>query len=167
MSASSDRLCNRIDAVDQVSLENTYRAQAYAAMGEELKSVTGEAGSPDGAVTVVAGAGGSIADVRFTDAIQSLPPRDLARSVLTALRQAQAEATRKQAEVVRDRLGGTEELASVIDYDERLFGTPQPHGPGESPGEQVRATHASQRRSPDEGSAFSETFTPLGDTSAR
>jgi DNA-binding protein YbaB len=126
MSAFAERLCNRIDAIDRVSAENSERAEAYAAMGDELRNVTAEVSSPDGVVTVVAGAGGAITDVRFTDAVRSTQLREASRSVLAALRAAQAEATRKQAEVVRSCLGSTEELEQVIAADERLFGTPRP-----------------------------------------
>jgi DNA-binding protein YbaB len=124
MSAFAERLRDRIEAIDRVSAETSRRAEAYAAMREELGNVTAEASSADGAVTVVAAAGGSISDVRFSGAIHSMQPRDLSRSVLAALGAAQAQAARTQAEVVRSNLGSTAELEQAIVADERFFGVP-------------------------------------------
>jgi predicted component of type VI protein secretion system len=124
VNAFAERLLSRIEAIDRVSAENGRRTEVYAALGEELAAVTAEVTSPDGAVTVLAGAGGAITDVRFSGAIHSAQPRELSRSVLSVLSQAQAEAARKQAELVRSRLGSTEELEQVIAYDERLLGMP-------------------------------------------
>jgi DNA-binding protein YbaB len=124
VNAFAERLLSRIEAIDRISAENSARTEVYAALGEELQEVTAGITSPDGAVTVLAGAGGAISDVRFTGAIHSMQPQDLSRSVLSALSQAQAEAARKQAELVRSRLGSTEELERVIADDERILGMP-------------------------------------------
>lgn len=126
MSAFAERLLGRIEAIERVSVENSRQAADYAAMGEELRDVTGTARSSDRAVTVVAGAGGAITDIRFSEVVSSMQPGELSRSVLSVLAHAQAEAARKQAEVVRSNLGSTEALDRVIAADERLFGAPRP-----------------------------------------
>jgi DNA-binding protein YbaB len=124
MDDTARQLAARIEAIDTAAAENDRRAEAYQHVAEELKDARGEATSPDGAVTVVAGAGGAITSVVFHD--KSAPSETLAAAVVGAIAQAQADAARAQAEVVRRELGSSELLDRVLDSDEEIFGAPRP-----------------------------------------
>nr|WP_042186506.1 YbaB/EbfC family nucleoid-associated protein [Kibdelosporangium sp. MJ126-NF4]CEL17319.1 hypothetical protein [Kibdelosporangium sp. MJ126-NF4]CTQ91453.1 hypothetical protein [Kibdelosporangium sp. MJ126-NF4] len=125
----SQRLAQRIQAIDQAAADNRQRAEAYQQMAEELKTVDGTATSPDGMVTVVAGAGGSVQSITFTDSFKTATPDLLSKTVMHTIARAQADAARSQAEVVRRGLGGSELLDRVLSEEERTFGdkpTPDP-----------------------------------------
>ncbi|MCE7001590.1 YbaB/EbfC family nucleoid-associated protein [Kibdelosporangium philippinense] len=132
MTEWSERLARRIESIDQAAADNRMRAEAYRQMTEELKGVDGTATSPDGMVTVVAGAGGSVQSITFSDATRSTDPALLSKTVMHTIARAQANAARAQAEVVRRGLGGSELLDRVLAEEETVFGdrpTPDP-GPG-------------------------------------
>lgn len=123
------RLAQRIQSIDQAAADNRRRAEAYQQMTEELKSVDGTASSPDGMVTVMAGAGGSVKSITFSDSFKTASADLLAKTVMHAIARAQADAARAQAEVVRRGLGGSELLDRVLAEEERTFGdrpTPDP-----------------------------------------
>ncbi|CAM3802413.1 YbaB/EbfC family nucleoid-associated protein [Kibdelosporangium persicum] len=129
MTEWSQRLASRIEAIDQAAADNRLRAESYRQMTEELKAVDGTATSPDGMVTVVAGAGGSVKSITFSDATRTTDPALLSKTVMHTIARAQAEAARAQAEVVRRGLGSTELLDRVLAEEEKVFGdapTPDP-----------------------------------------
>lgn len=130
MSEYAERLLRRIEAMDAAAADNRLRAENYQQMSSELKDVQGRATSPDGVVSVVAGPGGQIKEITFDDGVSSMAPHALSAAVLATVVQAQAEAARQQAQVVRDGLGDTELLDRVLDSDERLFGDRVPRDPG-------------------------------------
>ncbi|ALG12528.1 YbaB/EbfC family nucleoid-associated protein [Kibdelosporangium phytohabitans] len=123
------RLAQRIQAIDQAAADNRLRAESYKQMTEELKAVDGTASSPDGMVTVVAGAGGSVKSISFDESFKTATADLLAKTVMHTIARAQADAARAQAEVVRRGLGGSELLDRVLSEEERTFGdkpTPDP-----------------------------------------
>jgi len=125
MNETARRLLARIETLDTAVAANQRKAEAYQSMADELKDVTGTGTSPDGVVTVVAGAGGGLDSISFGDRYATTPPETLAADVLHAFAEAQAVAAREQAEVVRRSLGSTELLDRVLASDEQLFGTPR------------------------------------------
>ncbi|MFJ8815286.1 MULTISPECIES: YbaB/EbfC family nucleoid-associated protein [Amycolatopsis] len=133
MSEFAQQLLRRIEAIDTAAADNRRRAQAYEQMAGELKDVTAEAVSPDGAVRVVAGAGGEVKAVTFGERVRDLPPAALSAAVMHTLAVARAAAARQQAEVVRRGLGDTELLDRVLDADENTFGDQRPKHPGPAP----------------------------------
>jgi DNA-binding protein YbaB len=133
MSEVAKQLLARIEAIDTAAAGNRQRAETYQRMADELKGVQGRATSPDGVVTVVAGAGGEVTAITFTEAVRQVPPAALSATVLHTLAAARASAARMQAEVVRRGLGDTELLDRVLDADERLFGDRRPRDPGPPP----------------------------------
>ncbi|MGH3625992.1 MAG: YbaB/EbfC family nucleoid-associated protein [Sciscionella sp.] len=153
MSAATERLLRRIEAIDTASADNRARADSYAALRAELQEVTGQASAHGGAISVTAAPGGVITDVACTDAVKAIAPQELARALHSALTQAQAEVARKQAELVRDRLGDTELLDRVLEQDREVFGI-QP--PQESSAPQGR--HTQRRDEPTDDGDFAETF---------
>jgi len=133
MSHYADQLLRRIEAIDTAAADNRRRTEAYQQMAAELKEITGTASSPDGVVTVVAGPGGEVKSVSFSDRVRELPPAALAASVTHTIAAARAAAAKQQAEVVRQGLGDSDLLDKVLDSDEQLFGAQRPGNPGPPP----------------------------------
>jgi hypothetical protein len=125
-----ERLASRIEAIDTAAADNRLRAESYRQLTEELKGVDGTATSPDGVVTVVAGPGGVLRSITFSDAVRSLAPPALSTTVMHTVARAQAAVARAQADLVRRGLGGTELLDRVLAEDHRMFGDQQPRDPG-------------------------------------
>lgn len=126
MNDTARQLLTRIEAIDAAAKHNERNAETYRMMAEELQEAQGTAMSPDGVVTVVAGAGGGITSITFGERVTDTVPEALSASVMSAIAEAQAQAARLQAEVVRRNLGSTEALDQVLDSDERIFGAPRP-----------------------------------------
>ncbi|WP_409182463.1 YbaB/EbfC family nucleoid-associated protein [Amycolatopsis sp. VS8301801F10] len=126
MNETARHLLARIEAIDSAATDNRLRAEAYRRMNDELKETQGRATSPDGAVTVVAGPGGGITSITFSESSSETAREVLAADVLRAISEAQANVARAQAEVVRRGLGDTELLDRVLDSDVELFGASRP-----------------------------------------
>jgi DNA-binding protein YbaB len=133
MSESAKQLLSRIEAIDTAAADNGRRAESYQQMAEELQDANGQATSPDGLVTVVAGANGSVTSIKFSDQVGATAAEALSAIVMHTLAEARAAAARSQAEVVRRGLGDTELLDKVLDSDEKLFGDRRPQDPGQAP----------------------------------
>lgn len=161
MSDTASQLLRRIEAIDTAAADNRRRAETYQRMSEELKAVEASATSPDGVVTVVAGPGGAINAITFSDRVQTVSPAALSATVMHTLAAAKAEAARLQAEVVRRGLGDTELLDRVLESDERLFGDQRPRDPGPAPG------RAASRPEPGREDAYFEDFQVFGGGPAR
>ncbi|MEV0073871.1 YbaB/EbfC family nucleoid-associated protein [Amycolatopsis sp. NPDC050768] len=140
MNDTARQLLARIEAIDTAAADNRLRAEAYKRVADELKDAMGSATSPDGVVTVVAGPGGAIASVTFSERARETDPAVLSSDVMRAIGEAQAAAARMQADVVRRGLGSTEFLDRVLDSDEQLFGAPRPAAP--APPKPTRAAPA-------------------------
>lgn len=92
-------------------------------MQQPLVELEAVATSPDRAVTVVAGPSGSIKDIRLTDQAMRRPPQELAAALMATLRQAVAEAARRQAGIVENALGDDMHLTEqVLETQAQLFG---------------------------------------------
>jgi hypothetical protein len=109
-----ERLSSRIEAIDAATADNRLRAESYRRLTEELKGVDGTVTSPDGVVTVVAGPGGVLRSITFSDTVRSLAPHALSTAVMHTVARAQAAVARAQADLVRRGLGGTELLDRVL-----------------------------------------------------
>lgn len=77
-----------------------------AEMQTELSALETSASNTDGSVTVVAGPGGSVKDIRLTDKAMNQTPQALASSIKSTLQEAVADAARKQAGIVDDHMSG-------------------------------------------------------------
>jgi DNA-binding protein YbaB len=71
----------------------------------ELATLTATVTSPDGGVTVVAGAGGLVRSVRLADHALRTTATALSELIETTIRRAIAEAARQQTEIIHERLG--------------------------------------------------------------
>nr|WP_243869749.1 YbaB/EbfC family nucleoid-associated protein [Amycolatopsis granulosa] len=100
------------------------RFAAVGRMSQELAGLEVVATSPDRAVTVVAGPSGAIKDIRLTEQAMRRPPQALSTALMTTLRQAVAEAARRQAGIVENAVGGEMNLTDqVLETQAQLFGT--------------------------------------------
>ncbi|MFI9450965.1 YbaB/EbfC family nucleoid-associated protein [Amycolatopsis sp. NPDC052450] len=82
----------------------------FAKVGEmqsELAELESVATSPDRSVTVVAGPGGSVKDIRLSPEALRQQPQQLGAAILSTLHTAVADAARKQAGIVDAQFGGT------------------------------------------------------------
>jgi DNA-binding protein YbaB len=99
----------------------------FAAVGQmqrELAELEAVATSPDRSVTVVAGPSGSIKDIRVTDVAMRQSPQALSAALMSTLRQAVAEAARRQAGIVETTFGDEMHLTEqVLETQAELFGT--------------------------------------------
>jgi DNA-binding protein YbaB len=71
----------------------------------ELRELTAQAVSPDGTVTVVAGAGGIVQSVQLSDRAMSGNAKTLAASINAAVQDAISAASSKQLDVLRAHVG--------------------------------------------------------------
>lgn len=133
MSSAADRLISRIQSLDTAAAENRQRAESYERMTGELKRVEVTVSSADGAVTVVAGPGGEVKSITFSDAIRTMDSAALSSTAQHTLSKARADVAKAQAEVVRDNLGDAELLDKVLNSDEKLFGDRPATDPGAAP----------------------------------
>jgi DNA-binding protein YbaB len=95
-----------------------------AAMQSELEALEVTVSSPDHAVTVIAGVGGSVKDIRFTEAAMQLGSQRLSGVVMTTLRDAVAEAARRQAGIVQEHAGDAPVLEQVLETQSQVTGVP-------------------------------------------
>lgn len=79
--------------------------ERYAGMKQEISAIRATASSPDRAVTVVAGPGGAVLDVRLTDQAMRGSAQALGGSIMSALRLAVADGARQQAAIVQKYVG--------------------------------------------------------------
>lgn len=119
-----EQMRERLTRIENGATDAEQRLGRYTAMSEELKQVTETATSPDRSVTVVAGPGGSVQDIKLTEGIKRLRPEQLSASIMDTMRQALAAAARKQAAVVQETVGDTDVLERVLKTQEQIFGVP-------------------------------------------
>ena len=156
MSETAKQLLARIEAIDTAAADNRMRTESYRRMADELKDAQGHGTSPDGVVSVVAGPGGAVTAVTFSERARETPPEVLSADVMRAITEAQASAARLQAEVVRRGLGDTELLDRVLDSDEQLFGAPRIPVAGPPPAGPAQPAAANRRPEREEDFSFEE-----------
>lgn len=100
----------------------------FAGIGQmqtELSSLEATAVSPDRSITVVAGPGGSVKDIRLTDDALRQRPQALSAALMSTLQQAVAESARRQAAIVDQHMGGELQLTEkVLETQSELLDTP-------------------------------------------
>ncbi|MTD57746.1 YbaB/EbfC family nucleoid-associated protein [Amycolatopsis pithecellobii] len=124
MSAEFDQLVAQFEQFQAKLRHVDEQMSGIGQMQAEIAGLEATAMSPDRSVTVVAGPGGSIKDIRFTDAALKQSPQALSSALLATLRQAVAEAARAQAGIVEEHAGGDlHVLDQVLETQAQLFGT--------------------------------------------
>jgi DNA-binding protein YbaB len=108
----------------------------YAEMKDEIAQIRATAHSTDRNVTVVAGPGGSVIDVKLSEhSLRAGSPQSLGGSIMSAIRLAVADAARQQAAIVQRYVGDRVNIA------ERVNATQQ-----EILGDKIEAGEAEQER---------------------
>lgn len=125
----------RADSVLEAGKQAEQRLAGYQNMKEEIRALRASATSPDRAVTIVAGPGGSIIDVQLAPEAMRMPHHALARTFLSTVQQAVAQSARLSAEVVQRYAGDQIDIAARVNsVQEEVFGpapeiTPPPPPP--------------------------------------
>ncbi|QFU94008.1 YbaB/EbfC family nucleoid-associated protein [Amycolatopsis sp. YIM 10] len=124
MSAEFDQLVAKFEEF-QAGLKNVDdRLANIGDMQAEIGELEATASSPDRSVTVVAGPGGSVKEIRLTEEAMRQRPQALSAALMQTLQAAVAESARKQAVIVDAHMGG--ELGAterVLETQAELFGT--------------------------------------------
>jgi DNA-binding protein YbaB len=124
VSAEFDQL---VAQFEQFQAKLQHVDEQFSGVGQLQAEIAGlevSATSPDRSITVVAGPGGAIKDIRFTDAALRQSPQELSSTVLATLRQAVADVARRQAAIVEEHVGdGMHLMDQVLETQAELFGT--------------------------------------------
>jgi len=125
MSAEFDRLVAEFESFQSKLTNVDDQFEDLAGMQSELAALEVSVTSPDRAVTVVAGVGGSIQDIRFTETAMQLGSQRLSAVVMSAVQEAIAEAARRQAGIVQEYVGGdVPVLDQVLETQSQVTGVP-------------------------------------------
>lgn len=150
MTAEFDRLLAEFEQF-QAQIKNVDdRFEQLAGMRGELATLEVTVTSPDRSVTVVAGPGGAVRDVRFTEEALQLGPQRLGSLVMSTLQEAVADAARQQAGIVAEYAGGPV-LDQVLETQSEVTGVPV---------EELRAKVRTPEADGDESTVFQDTSRP-------
>lgn len=151
MTAEFDQLVAEFEQF-QAQLRNVDdRFEELAGMREELAGLEAVAVSADRSVTVVAGPGGAVKDVRLTEAALTLGPQRLGSMIMSTLHEAVADAARQQAGIVQEYAGDVPVLDQVLETQAEVTGTSV---------EELREKMRPARPVEDEGTVFQDTAPP-------
>jgi DNA-binding protein YbaB len=126
MSAHMDQMIAEFERFQSRIRQAEATFAGVADMGERVAQVESVVTSPDRNVTVVAGAGGMVTDIRLDPAAMRLGPAELSSTIMNTLRQAVARAAQQQAEIVDDAFGdafGVNTSEQVRQAQAEAFGT--------------------------------------------
>ena len=137
MTAEFDQLLAEFEQFQAQIKNMDDRFEHLAGMQGELENLEVRATSPDQSITVVAGPGGSVTDIRFTDDALRLGAEQLGVELMATVREAVADAARRQAAVVEEFAGGPV-LDQVLETQSVVTGVP------------VEELRQKVRRSPDD-----------------
>ncbi|TVT16850.1 YbaB/EbfC family nucleoid-associated protein [Amycolatopsis rhizosphaerae] len=105
MSAQMDQLIAQFENFQAKLRQAEARFAGVGDMQERIAQVETTVTSPDGNVTVVAGAGGTVTGLRLAPSAVRLGSDRLAEVIMATLRQAVGGAVRQQAGIVDDAFG--------------------------------------------------------------
>lgn len=105
MSADLERLAAEFERFQARIKQAEQKFSGVGEMREQLAQLEAVAVSPDRSVRVTAGAGGAVTDLWLAPEATRLPATELAATIMATLRQAVAEAVRRQAGIVDDTFG--------------------------------------------------------------
>ncbi|MFB9928010.1 YbaB/EbfC family nucleoid-associated protein [Amycolatopsis halotolerans] len=120
-------------------------------MQERIAQVENAVTSPDGAVTVVAGASGTVTDIRLAAGAARLDTAQLSVLIMNTLREAVAGAVRQQAGIVDDAFGdafGVNTSEQVRQAQAEAWGTEAEEPASEHQAAQQTPRQAAPRRRP-------------------
>ncbi|PXY31251.1 YbaB/EbfC family nucleoid-associated protein [Prauserella muralis] len=147
MSAHMDQLIAQFERFQAKVRQAEARFAGVGDMQERIAQVEHSVTSQDGTVTVVAGAGGTVTDVRLTPAAMRLDPARLSATIMSTLRQAVAGAVQQQAGIVDSTFGdafGVNITEQVRQAQAEALGTTTE----EPPSQQEQPRHEAPRQPP-------------------
>ncbi|MGA6163580.1 YbaB/EbfC family nucleoid-associated protein [Amycolatopsis magusensis] len=124
MSAEFEQLVAKFEQF-QAGIKNVDdRLAGLGQMQAEIGALEATATSPDRSVTVVAGPGGSVKEIRLTDEAMRQRPQALSATLMQTLQAAVAESARQQATIVDAHMGGELDLTGqVLETQAEMLGT--------------------------------------------
>lgn len=128
MSAHMDQLIAQFEQFRAKMRDAEARFAGVDDMQQQISELENTATSPDGTVTVVAGAGGAVTDLRLTPGALRMDHAQLSTLILTTMRQAVAGAVEQQAGIVDNTFGdafGINTSEQVRQAQAEAFGTPE------------------------------------------
>lgn len=123
MTAEFDQLVAEFEKFQSQLQNMDDRFEQLAGMRGELAELEVTATSPDRSVTVVAGPGGAVKDIRLTEEALQLGPQRLGGLLMSTLQEAVADAARQQAGIVQEYAGGPV-LDQVLETQSEVTGVP-------------------------------------------
>jgi DNA-binding protein YbaB len=125
MTAEFDQLVAEFESF-QARIHNVDdRFAQLADMQGELAALEVTAVSPDHSIMVVAGPGGSLRDIRLTEQALELGAERLGSTLMSVVREAVADAARKQAGIVQEYVGAdVPVLDQVLETQSEVTGVP-------------------------------------------
>lgn len=125
MSEQFERLISRFEEFQSRVEQENQRFTDIEQLQTDVAAIEATARSSDQSVTVTAGPGGGITDIKFTAQALHKQPDELASGVLSTLHEAVADAARQQAGVVDAHLGdnGMNTTERVLQTQAEMFGT--------------------------------------------
>lgn len=123
MTAEFDQLVAEFEQFQAQIRNMDDRFEHLAGMRSELATLETRVSTPDQSITVVAGPGGSVLDIRLTEDAFRLGPEQLSGQLMATLREAVADAARQQAGIVEEYAGGPV-LEQVLETQSEVTGVP-------------------------------------------
>ncbi|MEV7045741.1 YbaB/EbfC family nucleoid-associated protein [Amycolatopsis sp. NPDC051061] len=154
MSAEMDQLIAQFETFQSKVRQAEARFAGVGDMQERIAQVGTSVTSPDGTVTVTAGAGGTVTDLRLTAGAMHLEAGQLAQRIMSTLRQAVAGAAQQQAAIVDDAFGdqlGVDVSGQVREAQAEAFGTTAPE-----PASEPQAPRPRRRPAPGDDDDFDQ-----------
>lgn len=93
------------------------KAERYHAVREQTEQLRLHAASSDGSVRVTVRADGTVADLRFTEKIRSMPLTDLSELILATMRSAQSGIADRVGEVMAEQVGDDDQQTRAVVLD--------------------------------------------------
>ncbi|OLR94352.1 YbaB/EbfC family nucleoid-associated protein [Actinokineospora bangkokensis] len=150
MSAELDRLAAEFGKFQARIREAEARFDGVAAVQGELTALEVVATSPDRAVRVVAGAGGAVKDIQLGADAMRRPAQALAQTIMATLREAVAEAARRQAGIVDGAFGGGLGTTGLVERAQQEAAEQQAAGTGGPAAASQRRERPARRTAPDD-----------------
>ena len=154
MSAHMEQLIAQFENFQAKVRQAEARFAGVSDMQERIAQVETTVTSPDGNVTVVAGASGTVTDLRLAPGAMHLAPARLSAMIMSTLRQAVAGAVQQQAGIVDNAFGdafGVNTSEQVSQAQAEALGTA-----AEEPASQQQASRSPRRPGPRDDDYFDQ-----------
>ncbi|MET8155074.1 YbaB/EbfC family nucleoid-associated protein [Sphaerisporangium sp. NPDC005289] len=107
----------RLEDLERVTRQSEEAVQRLSGVFGELRAVKGEGAAAGGLVAAVVDGGGQIVEVTLDPRVMRLDSASIAQAVTEAVRGAQADAHRKNTELLREATGGEPPSLDPADVD--------------------------------------------------